>query len=58
MAGFGWRYAVVWVAVGGVLVGESIGAKSEGGRQHAFFHANAAVSLLVLGGVVWEIFGR
>ena len=58
MAGFGWRYAVVWVAVGGVLVAEAIGAKNEGRRQQAFFHANATVSLLVLGGVVWEIFGR
>jgi len=32
--------------------------KVEGDRMKAFFQANAAVSLLVLGGIVWEIFGR
>lgn len=58
MAGFGWRYNLGWIVAGGVLVGEVMGAKKEGGRQKAFFHANAAVSLLVLGGVVWEILGR
>lgn len=57
MAGFGWRYGVVWVAVGGVLVAEAILANVEARRQKAFFQANAVVSLLVLGGVVWEIFG-
>ena len=58
MAGFGWRYGTVWGAVCGVLWLESRWAKVEGGRWKAFFQANAAVSLLVLGGVVWEIFGR
>ena len=57
-AGFGWRYNLVWIGVGGVFVGETIWARQEGGRQRAFFHANAAVSLLVLGGVIWEIFRR
>lgn len=58
MAGFGWRYGAVWCAVCGVLWLESRWAKVAGGRWRAFFQANAAVSLLVLGGVVWEIFGR
>ena len=57
-AGFGWRYGVVWCAVCGVLWLESRWSRVEGGRWKAFFQANAAVSLLVLGGVVWEIFGR
>lgn len=57
MAGFGWRYAVIWCAVCGVLWMESAWSKVEGWRWKAFFQANAAVSLLVLGGVVWEIFG-
>ena len=58
MAGFGWKFGVVWLAVCGVLVLEAAWSKAEGGRWKAFFQANAAVSLLVLGGVVWEIFGR
>lgn len=58
LAGFGWRYGVVWGAVCGVLWAESAWSKVESGRWKAFFQANAAVSLLVLGGVVWEIFGR
>jgi len=55
MAGFGWRYTGVWIAVCVVLVLEAVWAKADGGRQKAFFWANAVVSLLVLGGVVWEI---
>ena len=58
IAGFGWRYGIVWGAVCGVLWLESRWSKREDGRWKAFFQANAAVSLLVLGGVVWEIFGR
>jgi len=58
MAGFGWRYMVVWVAVCVALVLEAVLAKVEGGREKAFFWANAVVSLLVLGGVVWEIFWK
>ena len=58
MAGFGWGYAVSWVLVCLVLWRESRWAKEEAGIWKAFFQANAAVSLLVLGGVVWEIFGR
>jgi 4-hydroxybenzoate polyprenyltransferase len=58
MAGFGWRYGLAWGAVVGVLWMENFWSKVEGGRMKAFFQANAAVSLLVLGGVVWEIFGR
>ena len=58
MAGFDWRYGVVWVAVVGVLGVETVWARSKGERQRAFFQANAVVSGLVLGGVVWEIFGK
>ncbi len=58
LAGFGWRYGVSWTAVCVVLWMESHWSKVEGKRWKAFFQANAAVSLLVLGGAVWEIFGR
>ena len=58
MAGFGWRYGASWAAVCLVLWMESCWWKVEGDRWKAFFQANAVVSLLVLGGVVWEIFGR
>ena len=57
MAGFGWRYGASWAAVCIVLWIESCWWKVEGDRWKAFFRANAAVSLLVLGGIVWEIFG-
>ena len=57
MAGFGWRYGVSWTAVCLVLWMESRWSKVEGERMKGFFQANAVVSLLVLGGVVWEIFG-
>ena len=56
MAGFGWRYGVCWTAIGIVLWIESHWSKVEGKRGKAFFWANAVVSLLVLGGVMWEIF--
>ena len=56
MAGFGWRYGVCWTAIGVVLWIESHWSKVEGKRGKAFFWANAVVSLLVLGGVMWEIF--
>jgi 4-hydroxybenzoate polyprenyltransferase len=58
MAGFGWRYGVCWTAIGVVLWIESHWSKVEGKRGKAFFWANAVVSLLVLGGVVWEIFWK
>ena len=58
MAGFGWRYMIAWGVACGVLVLESALAKVEGERQKVFFWANAVVSLLVLGGVVWEIFSK
>jgi len=58
MAGFGWRYGVCWVAVCVVLWMESHWSKVEGKRWKAFFQANAAVSLLVLLGVMWEIFWK
>jgi len=58
IAGFGWRYGIVWLMVVAVLWRESRWSSVEGARGKAFFQANAAVSLLVLGGVVWEIFGR
>jgi len=56
IAGFGWRYGVCWTAVCVVLWMESHWSKVEGKRWKAFFQANAAVSLLVLVGVLWEIF--
>ena len=56
MAGLGWRYGVCWTAVCVVLWMERHWSKVEGERWKAFFQANAAVSLLVLGGVLWEIF--
>jgi len=56
MAGFGWRYGVCWTAICVVLWIESHWSKVEGKRGKAFFWANAVVSLLVLGGVMWEIF--
>jgi len=58
MAGFGWRYGGCWVAVCVVLWMESHWSKVEGKRWKAFFQANAAVSLLVLLGVMWEIFWK
>ena len=58
MAGFGWRYGACWTAIGVVLWIESHWSKVEGKRGKAFFWANAVVSLLVLGGVVWEIFWK
>jgi 4-hydroxybenzoate polyprenyltransferase len=56
MAGFGWGYGVCWTAICVVLWIESHWSKVEGKRGKAFFWANAVVSLLVLGGVMWEIF--
>jgi len=58
MAGFGWRYGVCWAAVCVVLWMESHWSKVEGKRWKAFFQANAAVSLLVLLGFLWEIFWK
>jgi 4-hydroxybenzoate polyprenyltransferase len=58
MAGFGWRYGVCWTAVCVVLWMESHWSKVEGKRWKAFFQANAVVSLLVLVGFLWEIFGK
>jgi len=58
MAGFGWRYGVCWTAVCVVLWMERHWSKVEGKRWKAFFQANAAVSLLVLLGVMWEIFRK
>jgi 4-hydroxybenzoate polyprenyltransferase len=56
MAGFGWGYGVCWTAICVVLWIESHWSKVKGKRGEAFFWANAIVSLLVLGGVMWEIF--
>ena len=58
MAGFGWRYGAVWVVICLVLGVEAIWGRQPEKRQKAFFEANAMVSGLVLGGVVWEIFWR
>ena len=57
-AGFGWRYGVVWGLMVGVLTLETLWARKRDTRGRAFFQANAAVSLLVLVGVLWEIFGK
>jgi 4-hydroxybenzoate polyprenyltransferase len=57
-AGFGWRYGAVWVVICLVLGVESVWGRQPEKRQKAFFEANAMVSGLVLGGVVWEIFWR
>jgi len=56
MAGFGWRYGAVWVVICLVLGVEAVWGRQPEKRQKAFFEANAMVSGLVLGGVVWEIF--
>jgi len=58
MAGFGWRYGVVWVAICIVLWLERQWSQAECARCKAFFWANALVSGLVLVGVVWEIFEK
>ena len=58
MAGFGWRYGAVWVVICLVLGVEAVWGRQPEKRQKAFFEANAIVSGLVLGGVVWEIFWR
>jgi hypothetical protein len=64
-AGFGWRYGVVGLGVVGVLAWEVwafrkvlSGKKASGWLVPTLTKAHMAVSLLVLGGVVWEIFGR
>ncbi|NBY66542.1 MAG: 4-hydroxybenzoate octaprenyltransferase [Verrucomicrobia bacterium] len=58
MAGLGWRYGLCWCGVCVVLWMERHWSKVEGKRWKAFFQANAVVSLLVLAGVLWEIFSR
>ena len=58
MAGFGWRYGAVWVVICLVLGVEAVWGRQPEKRQKAFFEANAIVSGLVLGGVVWEIFWK
>ena len=58
MAGFGWRYGVVWGLMVGVLGVETVWAREPKQRGKAFFQANAAVSLLVLFGFLWEIFWK
>ena len=58
MAGFGWRYGVVWGLMVGVLGVETIWAREPKHRGKAFFQANAIVSLLVLFGFLWEIFWK
>ena len=65
MAGFGWGYGLMWGAVGVVLgvecrVLRSILSQKEAGFRlvEVVTRAHMAVSLLVLGGVVWEIFWR
>jgi 4-hydroxybenzoate polyprenyltransferase len=58
MAGFGWRYGAVWLAICLVLGVEAVWGRQPEKRQKAFFEANAIVSGLVLGGVVWEIFWK
>ena len=58
MAGFGWRYGVAWGLMVGVLGMETVWAREPKQRGKAFFQANAVVSLLVLFGFLWEIFGK
>ncbi len=58
MAGFGWRYGVVCGLMVAVLGLETLWARKRETRGRAFFQANAAVSLLVLLGVMWEIFWK
>ncbi len=58
MAGFGWRYGVAWGLMVGVLGVETVWARDPKQRGKAFFQANAAVSLLVLFGFLWEIFWK
>jgi len=58
MAGFGWRYGVAWGLMAGVLGVETVWAREPKQRGKAFFQANAVVSLLVLVGFLWEIFGK
>ena len=58
MAGFGWRSGAVWVVICLVLGVEAVWGRQPERRQKAFFEANAMVSGLVLGGVVWEIFWK
>ena len=65
IAGLGWRWGMIWLAVVGVLGMESRVLRRALLQKGAGFHlvevatrAHMAVSLLVLGGVVWEIFGK
>ena len=58
MAGFGWRYGVVCGLMVAVLGLETLWAQKRETRGKAFFQANAAVSLLVLFGFLWEIFWK
>ena len=58
MAGFGWRYGVVCGLMVAVLGLETLWARKRETRGRAFFQANAAVSLLVLFGFLWEIFSK
>ena len=58
MAGFGWRYGVVCGLLVAVLGMETFWARNRETRGRAFFQANAAVSLLVLFGFLWEIFWK
>ncbi len=58
MAGFGWRYGVVCGLMVAVLGMETFWAQKRETRGRAFFQANAAVSLLVLLGFLWEIFWK
>jgi 4-hydroxybenzoate polyprenyltransferase len=58
MAGFGWRYGVVCGLMVAVLGLETLWARKRETRGRAFFQANAAVSLLVLLGFLWEIFWK
>ena len=58
MAGFGWRYGVVCGLMAAVLGLETLWARKRETRGRAFFQANAAVSLLVLLGFLWEIFWK
>ena len=65
MAGFGWRYGIVWLGICLVLGMEARPVRDARFQEGEVIRlvaratrAHMEMSLLVLGGVVWEIFGK